>query len=1656
MRDLELWRRISRGEVTAAELAPVAHWPLARRAPHLGPLAALARSAEPELRAVALTALGGARGVAGVRALVAGLDDPDDRVWRAALAALRETARDAPGRYVHALFHARVEVRRAALADVPRAAAETGAYLRSDPACADLAAALPWPGAPLPLAFDLHRGGALASPDFLRLVAGVAPTDLRTFLERERGRDPEAVAAYYLAATASPVLPVAPGIDVVDQLARAFAEVEGMDRTIEKVVTAITLEWKRPLVKRLAVAVLSRLSVAPVTALVAAAAAVDPLALALPGFPTDRADDVAAGYKLHGWAIKPTTKQIAGLLALPWVRANLATAAAIAGLFSGRRLAGLVKALGEPAILASLTASDLGWRELLSLPPEKPPLELRWLAALEKPHPGRHTALAGLALGQLAGKRLEAFVDHLQRRARAPAFLALAGTLDSADPALASAARVLAPRIDRTQAAEILNAVLAPDRGDHGLRVALVLGRALDDKQLASAARLLGEDEAARFVSVLDDLDALPRDRELALAAVFEEHARAEVRAWALRVTRMTVAAPVIPLPAVRARRALDDAQREKIIASSERDLEAALHPALLAPVTGLVAALAVRGAGPSVAACAALIGCADPLGEVALQLDRFGDAAPRFHDELDSAAIALWRTAFDLPPLAHARLWRWEAHTEALGRWADAAGGVLQALRSVEALPGWFAADTLWRGLAELVLFSRYRDRERFVRTGTVELAQFVAERVGRPVIGKHAARIAVSLVEGGAVPLSAIRETLLDRTADAEAPAREQLARLVRLEGMPEPPRAAAGLAGADLIAAIRECRDADVLVEWCRDPRTAVVQEAVLALLLAGETGQARLSALLEKLDELPAPTPLLASIVLWDSVPALDVARRIARTAGLPPEWQFHLCLGLGDLTGALAAARAASDKQWFRRDDWDALVRAAPPMECALALADSPQHHAYARAIDHLETHSHAPEPRIPDALRRFLEADDNRPLFLRRKVAYRLALDHGDLTGLSLLVEELLEEGTAEKPLTYLTLASGTVVARAVVEAALIGGHKACTEKRMWDVIERLKRNTLADPAELPPLYLRILEEGQTALARRTAASFVVGEGLAHDRLGRIAEVFAWGVKRGVELTGRLMRVHMTSKETDLGHTFLDKAKIFVSPLPMLRGEPHGRDVVEGLILHELGHHAYHASEEAQALWKQAHAEGLGHLLNLVADEHLERNLRAVDRAYGDRLKRLDAYAFQHAAQELKIELLLEALRGSTARALIDIELGVAFDEDSVRLRRGAVLASLERAGHPLARFARALRMGLGNRFEDPLVASALELCGKHLKKLDMRGMYELTKQIAALFGGAVSVARVFGGPEGLGLGEEERELDVHGSGIDDEILQREVERILDPRKSSSTRSHGPRDRLQINVNPDEDFDKITTVQRVRGEPVEHRRLAAEVNRHAIRLRAHLDDLGLRWEPQKARIAGRALDRGRLNALVTRGDPKILTARAPVRRTDLFLGTLIDCSGSMQAGDNIERARKFAVLIAEAVRPLPGVEARFFGFTDSVIYDAGDARECDVTALVADGGNNDAAALHHAANVAAASARRARVLVMISDGLPTECSVSALRGLVTALTRRKGIVCAQVAVRRLEEECFPHHVVLDDAQIDVAVARFGRMIGDLTRKALRS
>ncbi|HWO21983.1 MAG TPA: hypothetical protein VNO30_24645 [Kofleriaceae bacterium] len=1687
MRDLELWRRLAAGDAAGLlpELAALAERPPGARAPFLGAIAPLAEHADPALRAVAVRALAGARGVPGLRVIVQRLDDPDPDVRRAALAALRQTAADAPKRYAHALFHRRADVRLAAIADAPRMAEELVPYLRGDPACAAAAAEVPWPSAPLPLAFDLHAAGALADLDLLHAMARTSATLLRAFCEAERGRTPDVVDAYFEQVLAARRWLPAPGADPIDQVfaaidavasaAAASAAEAGAAETgaVEagagakavtaaraQIVEAVTGKG-RSLARRAAAALLAcyarRGAASPHT--VAICCALEPRVLELASFDPAHADTAARGLIQLGWPVRPPAAHVERLLQGPLARGSLGLAAALAGLFSAQRLTALGKIRGEDAIVSELLASDRGWDEVCRLPAEAPPQELVWLARIEQASPRRYAELAARALTILTGKRLEAFVDQIPAAQRAAVLLQLAarGELDPAAPVVGTVSQLVAAKLERAALAHVLGTLLAGDA--RGTAFARELARVAPIVALAVAARELPDAAALRLVAAIDGPDALPRNRELALAKAFTSRAEPELRAWALRVSHPPAAAPAAAPQPARGHRALTEAEAERIATCADRELEAALAPALATPVSGLAPALARRGGGcESVAACVALLGCADPYPEVAAQLDRFGALTRAFENALDRRT-GTWLHHAELSPLAHAWLFRWEAHDLALARWIDAAGGVLAALGAGD-VPGALAAHLLWRGVAEVVVFLRYREPEAFRRHATPELAAYAADRIDRP-FGCAAARILVTLVEGGAVPLSDVRTKVLDRAALADGETREHLQRILRLDGMPEPPRRAAQVpASASELAQVRRCKDPDALIAWCRRGPAAIVEEAALALVLRGAAGQLRLAALLGELAELPAPVPVIASIALWDSEDALDRARELAGSTALPPQWRFHLALGLvarGDqdeLPRALDAARAPGPA-WFSRDDWDKLVELSDPRTCALALADAPHHFAYQPAVRLLLEEWDAPE--VADALRRFLEAGTERPLHLRRAAARRLVTDYGDPAGLPILIEELADEGAALEPALCerLPRPAAQRALEALIDAALLGGDRACTERRMWSVLELLRDGGRVDAGALGAIYARVLEGASTAGVRRAAAVLATAAetatGAINERLRSVAEVFAWGVRRGLELTGRRLRVHMTSKERDLGHTFLDGARIFVSPLPMLRREPHGQDIVEGLILHELGHHVYHRGEAEQALWQQAHKEGLGHLLNLVADEHLERNLRAIDPAYGDRLKRLGAFAFHHAAEEIGVAVLLGCLRGHTARALIAAEPEVAFDEGSLRLRRGAVLAELDRAGHPLARFSRALRMGLGNRSGDPLIAAALELCGKGLRRQGMRGLYDLTRQLAGMFGGAIAVARVFGGPEGMTFGE--RDQDVHGAGLDDDILQREVERILEPRRGGAGRT-GPRDRLCINVGPDEEFDRIASVVRVRGDRAEHARIAAEVARHSQRLRALLDDLGLRREPVKARLSGHALDRGRLRALVTRGDPRILVARTPVRRTDLFLGVAIDCSGSMSAGDNIERARRFAILITEAVRPLAGVEARFFGFTDSQIYDAGDAADCGVTGLHADGGNNDAAGLYHAASVAAASRKRAKVLVMISDGLPTQCSVAAVRGLVTTLTRRRGMVCAQVAVRPLEEVMFPHYVVLDDDELDVAVARFGRMIGGLARRVL--
>jgi hypothetical protein len=580
--------------------------------------------------------------------------------------------------------------------------------------------------------------------------------------------------------------------------------------------------------------------------------------------------------------------------------------------------------------------------------------------------------------------------------------------------------------------------------------------------------------------------------------------------------------------------------------------------------------------------------------------------------------------------------------------------------------------------------------------------------------------------------------------------------------------------------------------------------------------------------------------------------------------------------------------------------------------------------------------------------------------------------------------------------------------------------------------------------------YALILSEGISPGARREAKGYLERHASRRRAESRLVQTFAWGVRLGKQLTGKKFRIEMLVSD-QLGYTRLRDDVLYITAMPILRGEPNGESIVRGLIVHEYGHHLYHKSPEAMAIWAQADGERLGRLLNLVADEHLERNLRQKNESFGQYLKLLNAYAFQRRQREIPFESLTQSLGPLARQVLVETPLKVARRPDSVVVQNGKLLALLDTSGNSFARFMRALRMGLGNRMGDPKVEAALRLFRGNFRRADMARLYEITKELAAIFGDDVSLLQNFDMDRSLTWTEDET-IQAHEDVFSDEV-QRQVEQALsasesgrDGRVISRHGGHG------MNLGENLEFPRIDEVVKLHHNPAAHAAIADPLKREAAILRSALRQLGIGTRPQRRRTQGRRFDRARTQDLVLKGDPRVLWSREQFRFTDLFLGVAVDCSGSMY-GEKMDKARVFATLLAEAVRGMKEVDLRLFGFTHRTIFDAGDARTCAAHDLVALDGNNDAGALWHVYSHALRSKRSAKLLVMISDGLPSDCTVASLRALVARLTRR-GCCCAQVAVAPISEICFPHYVLLGDDELSASVRKFAAVTSKLVQKAL--
>ena len=1683
MRDLLLWRSLLADEIDAERVVPLleelAAAPIRARIAFLGALDRALTHDDVRVRRAAVLALTGADGPLAWQALVRALDDRSIEVRTAAVEALRVSAEAQPARFTHALFHRDPDVRRAALeAAAPSGARAWSFYLLADTACAEqVRRNVQLPSGALPAVIDFARRGIVEEDEARAWIADMPWQETARWLEGAHRRSVEQVQAVVASQGITPA-----GDDALDDLFGLVwnaGDLAVRRRIFEKIGDALKTNWslRQRVVAAVLVAGRARGLMPDAAELVAA---YHPWFLGFDWVPRDvRYASLAGVYRIDTYAQRTPDENARPLFELDITRRpdgslDLWAIGALLRFLQKEPYQTLLGWLSEKDIVDAFVRDMEHSAPFLSMQDTSKKGRAHVIDAISRGAPGRRAeVLAHLA--HVVNANELGFLDSLEPGESlriASALLALSARPGFAFNAnkIERIANALGHPIASSDPEAFLRDWLghkSPESLAIGLSLLGVVARALPLDRFVAICASLDTFLLKRLVEAIPFAPLITYGTEVALAHALLDHLSPAIHDWAReRVPEPgSSTPPPVRRPGVtRVSPALEAA----IASANDADLPDVIAPCLGGATIGLTAGLRKRSAPrhPVLAVCVALLGSHDDPVEVAIELERFGARDGAFAAALDEAAMRTWNGGADLPLVGHAFLHRFERHAFALvDEMLKRRGGIPGQLAGALMLRSQVLCDEIWRGVARVFGMWRWRDRERLEEVATEALIELlvshldtsVGEAAARALVAIHQARVVPELVAAQRARVSALLPECTDAT-------RRELEPFVESRGLPPRTAPARARTGPDesLLGEIRRSEDLDALAALCAGTDERLVHEAALRLIVLGDAGTLRLAELLALRPLPPCHRALCDSVSLWPTGPAIDALRGMIAAGIDVPELAFHVAVALvekgepGWLGHAFDALRdETADANWFRPRDWERLeALAVDRLAMCRALAVSPHPHAYRPAVEELLATAEAEGPagieaddETRQAIRGFLDTGTERIGDLRRRAAWWLN-GLGDTFAFPILVSEAFQdEGGNKSRAGALLREASRREAMAAVDGALVAGHAAAPEGLLVEALlsPTTPRSVREDGLE------RVLTDCDHQSTRQRAVQSMPYTFRRARKLRAIADTFAWGMRIGRELSGRLFRFHMIGGK-GLGYTRLNTNHVFVSPLPLLRGDRHGREIVEALVLHEIGHHLYHRGDEEAKVWAKAQSEGIGGLLNLVADEHLERNMRAIDASFGDRLKKLAAYAFQHADKEIQVQVLFDMMQGRTFEVLSQTPLGVARVHGCVRVENGALLAEMEKAGLRFARFVRALRMGLGNRHDDPLIAEGLELFDKGFKKGDMQSLLDVSHRLQELFGWEVSICETFGGHEtAIGDGPEGT---IHGDGIDDDAVQREVERVLDPRKATSQAgSMGRGGKLIVNVNPDERFDTIDNVERVPPDPARHRPIAAQVARHARQMRRYLERLGLGMVPQRMRLAGRRFDPSRATAVVTRGDPRMLIAREVRVANDLFIGVIVDCSGSMY-GNNMERARAFGVLLAEAARGLPGVDLRLFGFTDRVIYDAGDARSPAVASLEATGGNNDAAALAHVAGIAKRSRRRAKLLVMISDGLPTECSVAALRGLVRVLTRREKMCCAQVAVRPISEVCFPHYVELNEEELDPAVRRFGTIVAGLVRKAM--
>ena len=241
------------------------------------------------------------------------------------------------------------------------------------------------------------------------------------------------------------------------------------------------------------------------------------------------------------------------------------------------------------------------------------------------------------------------------------------------------------------------------------------------------------------------------------------------------------------------------------------------------------------------------------------------------------------------------------------------------------------------------------------------------------------------------------------------------------------------------------------------------------------------------------------------------------------------------------------------------------------------------------------------------------------------------------------------------------------------------------------------------------------------------------------------------------------------------------------------------------------------------------------------------------------------------------------------------------------------------------------------------------------------------------------------------------------------------------------------------------DFDLIENIVDIQADHKVLDNLVPHVAPLASQLKSYFHRCGLQMAPRRDQHFGINVQEDAYKGQW--GDLSFFENRKMQPDASVYIGIILDSSGSMSQGSKFKLGQLFALALGLGTRGVRGVDGDVWAFTDKAIYSCGKPQELRISGLPGpNNGNNDSAGLFHASRVAKRSNKLLKILVMISDGLPTECTWESLNGLANRL-EQEGFIVIQIAVDNIQKPAIQKNFInLTGIELGQAVIEFGRII----------